>query len=116
MQVFLNLVKNALEALGGRGELAVSTRLEAAFRIRRSGTRGRFLSVLVEDTGPGISEDDQTRLFSPFFSTKPRGSGLGLALCHRIVTQHGGTITHEPRRGGGTCFRVTLPVSEKDVP
>jgi two-component system nitrogen regulation sensor histidine kinase GlnL len=116
MQVFLNLVKNALEALGGKGELAVSTRLEAAFRIRRGGTRGRFLSVLVEDSGPGISEGDQARLFSPFFSTKPRGSGLGLALCHRIVTQHGGTITHEARRGRGSCFRVTLPVSERAVP
>jgi two-component system nitrogen regulation sensor histidine kinase GlnL len=112
-QVFLNLVKNAVEALGGAGELAVSTRLEARFHIRHRTGRGRFLSVLVEDSGPGIPEEHQAQLFSPFFSTKPRGSGLGLALCHRIVTEHRGTIAHEPRPGGGAAFRVTLPVSEE---
>ena len=58
---------------------------------------------------------EQVQLSSrAFFSTKPRGSGLGLAVCHRIVTEHGGTIGHEARPGGGTCFRVTLPVSESD--
>ncbi len=114
-QVFLNLVKNALEALGGAGELAVATRIETRFHIRRAGGRGQFISVLVEDDGPGIPEEAQTQLFSPFFTTKPRGSGLGLALCHRIVTEHGGTIGYEARGGGrGSCFRVTLPVSEID--
>jgi two-component system nitrogen regulation sensor histidine kinase GlnL len=112
-QVFLNLVKNAVEALRGTGELAVSTRLEARFHIRRLTGRGRFLSVLVEDTGPGIPEEHQRQLFSPFFSTKLRGSGLGLALCHRIVSEHAGTIAYEPRRGGGACFRVTLPVDQE---
>ena len=114
-QVFLNLVKNAVQALGGSGELVLSTRIEASFHIRRGTGRGRFLSVTVEDSGPGISEDDQARLFSPFFSTKPRGTGLGLAVCHRIVVEHGGAITYEPRAGGGACFRVTLPVSEDHV-
>src|SRR5439155_22078717 len=75
-QVFLNLVKNALEALGGTGQLAVSTRLEARFHIRRRSGRARFLSVLIEDNGPGISEDHQAPLFSPFFSTKAHGTGL----------------------------------------
>jgi two-component system, NtrC family, nitrogen regulation sensor histidine kinase GlnL len=115
-QVFLNLVRNAVEALDGSGELVVSTRLEARFHIRRGSDRARFLSVLVEDSGPGVSSDHQPHLFAPFFSTKPRGSGLGLALCHRIVVQHGGTIGHETRAtGGGACFRVTLPVSEQGV-
>jgi two-component system nitrogen regulation sensor histidine kinase GlnL len=113
-QVFLNLVKNALEALDGGGELGVSTQMEGRFHVRRRSGRRRFLSVLVEDTGPGIREEDQAQLFSPFFSTKPRGTGLGLAVCHRIVTEHGGTIAHEPRRGGGARFRVTLPVSDED--
>jgi two-component system nitrogen regulation sensor histidine kinase GlnL len=112
-QVFLNLVKNAVEALAGEGELAVSTRIETRFHIRRGSGRGRFLSVLVEDSGPGIPDDHQSQLFSPFFSTKPRGSGLGLALCHRIVTEHGGAIAYEARPEGGACFRVTLPVSEE---
>jgi two-component system nitrogen regulation sensor histidine kinase GlnL len=111
-QVFLNLVKNALEALGGTGELLLSTRLEARFHIRRRSGRGRFLSVLIEDTGPGIAEEHQAQLFSPFFSTKARGTGLGLALCQRIVGEHGGTIGYEPRPAGGARFRVTLPVSQ----
>ncbi|TMA42472.1 MAG: PAS domain-containing protein [Deltaproteobacteria bacterium] len=114
-QVFLNLVKNALEALSGRGELRVSTRIETRYHIRRGRGRGQFLSVVVEDTGPGVPPEDAAQLFSPFFSTKAGGSGLGLALCHRIVAEHGGTIAHEPRPGGGARFRVTLPVSEGDV-
>jgi two-component system nitrogen regulation sensor histidine kinase GlnL len=96
-QVFLNLVKNALEA---------------RFHIRRRSGRGRFLAVLIEDTGPGIPEEHQAQLFSPFFSTKARGTGLGLALCHRIVSEHRGTIGYEPRAARGARFRVTLPVSQ----
>jgi two-component system, NtrC family, nitrogen regulation sensor histidine kinase GlnL len=113
-QVFLNLVKNALEALGGTGELCVSTLFDTRFHVRRGSGRGRFLSVLIEDTGPGIAEDHQAQLFSPFFSTKARGTGLGLALCHRIVTEHGGTIAYETRPAGGASFRVTLRVSEDE--
>jgi two-component system, NtrC family, nitrogen regulation sensor histidine kinase GlnL len=108
-------VKNALEALGGRGELRVSTRIETRYHVRRGRGRGQFLLVVVEDTGPGVPPDDVAQLFSPFFSTKASGSGLGLALCHRIVAEHGGTIAHEPRPGGGARFRVSLPVSEEDV-
>src|SRR5437773_4349233 len=114
-QVFLNLVKNALEALSGRGELRVSTRIETRYYIRRGRGRGQFLSVVGGDTGPGVPPEDAAQLFSPFFSTKAGGSGLGLALCHRIVAEHGGTIAYETRPGGGACFRVTLPVSEGDV-
>lgn len=115
-QVFLNLVKNALEALGGHGELSVSTVFDTRFHVRRSSGRGRFLSVLVADTGPGIPEEHQAQLFSPFFSTKAQGSGLGLAVCHRIVTEHGGTIAYEPRPDGGASFRVALRVCENESP
>ena len=114
-QVFLNLVKNSVEALDGRGELTIATRLEARFHIRRLSRRNRFLSVLVEDNGPGVPADHQAQLFSPFFTTKSRGSGLGLAICHRIVSEHGGTIAYEARLvGRGARFRVTLPVGEQD--
>jgi two-component system nitrogen regulation sensor histidine kinase GlnL len=113
-QVFLNVVKNALEALGGAGELTVGTRIETRFHIRRGTSRGRFISVLVEDTGPGVPEDAQAELFSPFFTTKTTGTGLGLAVCHRIVTEHGGTIAYETRPTGGSSFRVTLPVSRTE--
>jgi two-component system nitrogen regulation sensor histidine kinase GlnL len=114
-QVFLNLVKNALEALGGGGELHVSTRLDARFHLRRGRERAHFIVVSVEDTGPGVPEADQSHLFTPFFTTKGTGTGLGLAVCHRIVSEHGGAIAYEPRPTGGACFRVTLPASEVDV-
>ena len=62
-----------------------------------------------------MPEGDQAHLFAPFFTTKQTGTGLGLAVCHRIVSEHGGTIVYEPRPAGGACFRVTLPASEVDV-
>jgi two-component system, NtrC family, nitrogen regulation sensor histidine kinase GlnL len=114
-QVFLNLVKNAVDALGGRGQLIVSTRIETRYHVRRRSHRNQFLSVTIADDGPGVPEHAQSHLFSPFFTTKPRGTGLGLAVCHRIVAEHGGIIAHEPRPGGGARFRVTLPVSEDHV-
>jgi two-component system nitrogen regulation sensor histidine kinase GlnL len=114
-QVFLNLVRNAVEALGGRGELTVSTRIETRYHVRRRSHRNQFLSVTIADDGPGVPEDVQGHLFSPFFTTKPRGTGLGLAVCHRIVAEHGGIIAHEPRPGRGARFTVTLPVSEEHV-
>ncbi|HLK11140.1 MAG TPA: ATP-binding protein [Candidatus Binatia bacterium] len=115
-QVFHNLVRNAVEAMGGTGELRVATRIEHRFHVRREAGRGQqLLSVLVEDRGPGVPEEHQPHLFAPFFSTKPRGTGLGLALCHRIVREHGGAIAYEPRRGGGARFRVTLPTCAQHV-
>jgi two-component system nitrogen regulation sensor histidine kinase GlnL len=111
-QVFLNLVKNAVEALGGGGTITVLTRIETQYHVRSRSQRRQFLSVIVADDGPGVPEHIQHQLFSPFFTTKSRGSGLGLTLCHRIVSEHGGSIAYESRPGGGARFRVTLPVSE----
>ncbi len=111
-QVLLNLVKNAVESLGGRGTLTVTTRMETNYRVQSRTQRRQFLSVFIADDGPGVPDHAQPQLFSPFFTTKARGTGLGLAVCHRIVTEHGGTIAHEPQPGGGARFRVTLPVSE----
>jgi two-component system nitrogen regulation sensor histidine kinase GlnL len=114
-QVFLNLVKNAVESLRGRGRLVVSTRIETRFHVRRRSGRNQYLSVVIADDGPGVPERDRAQLFSPFFTTKARGTGLGLALCHRIISEHGGAIAHEAPPGGGACFRVTLPVNEEHV-
>jgi two-component system, NtrC family, nitrogen regulation sensor histidine kinase GlnL len=114
-QVFLNLVKNALEAMGGQGALSISTRIEHTYHVRRAARRAQLLAVLVEDTGPGVQEEDRAHLFAPFFTTKARGTGLGLAVCQRIVTEHGGTIDYEARPDGGARFRVMLPVDEDDV-
>jgi two-component system sensor histidine kinase HydH len=61
------------------------------------------------DTGPGISPETRQHLFEPFFTTRPEGTGLGLALCREIVVQHGGEIELETTGGSGTSFRITLP-------
>ena len=111
-QVFLNLLKNSAEALKGRGTITMATRMDPGYRVRRPDGHGKILAVTVTDNGPGVPETDRARLFAPFFSTKPRGSGLGLALCQRILAQHGGGILYEAPAGGGARFRITLPVSD----
>jgi two-component system nitrogen regulation sensor histidine kinase GlnL len=110
-QVFLNLVRNAVEALGGRGELHVGTRVETGLQVRLPEGTLKLASVAIGDTGPGVPADVEAQLFTPFCSTKARGSGLGLAVCHRIVREHGGTVGYERRAGGGALFRVTLPLT-----
>jgi nitrogen fixation/metabolism regulation signal transduction histidine kinase len=97
-----NLVKNAVEALGEGGRLTIRTSHERT---------GATSSVRVEviDTGPGIPEDIRDRIFDPYFTTKARGTGLGLALAYRIIQDHGGSITFVTG-SGGTTFRVDLPL------
>jgi two-component system nitrogen regulation sensor histidine kinase GlnL len=114
LQVFLNLVKNAAEALEGTGTITLATRMDSTYRVRRGAEPEHFLAVTVSDTGPGVPEADRAHLFAPFFTTKHRGTGLGLALCQRIVTQHGGAIVYDPPSRGGARFRVTLPVKETE--
>jgi signal transduction histidine kinase len=64
----------------------------------------------VSDTGPGLTAEQRTQLFVPGFTTKPQGSGLGLAIVQRIVSDHHGTIVVDDANGGGTTFRVRLPL------
>ena len=111
-QVFLNLIVNAAQAIPeGRVEKN---------EIRITTTKGSDGNIVIEiaDTGPGIPPDVLTRLFTPFFTTKPIGvgTGLGLSICRRIVTSFGGSIDVESRVGKGTVFRVVLPpaVSPED--
>jgi signal transduction histidine kinase len=96
-QVMLNLVLNALDVMPDGGEL----RLEA----RNDGERMR---LTVQDTGGGIQPELHSRLFDPFFTTKPNGSGMGLALCEKIVREHGGEIDYHTSPEG-TRFDVMLP-------
>ncbi len=118
VQVFLNLVTNALHAMGSVGKLSISTRMVTDYHIRPArGGRGRFLAVVIEDTGPGIGAGDPANLFAPFFTTKPGGSGLGLAICQQIVTQHDGRIWLRNRRSGpGAAARVLLPLAGTRIP
>ena len=116
VQVLLNLVKNAAEALttgSGEGEIVLSTAYQHGLRVAVPGTTQRRdlpLIVTVRDNGPGIPEDLQPHLFEPFVTSKPTGSGLGLALVAKIVGDHGGAIEVESRPGR-TEFRLCLPVA-----
>ncbi len=102
-QVLFNLMRNAIEAM------ADSTRREVEIFAARSD--GDMVEVRVADTGPGLSAQVRARLFQPFVTTKPDGLGVGLSICRSIIESHGGQLSAEDNREGGTVFRFTLPAS-----
>jgi two-component system nitrogen regulation sensor histidine kinase GlnL len=112
-QVFLNLVKNAFQAMERGGALTIITRVETDYHIRGQGMGpNRFIWVDLADEGGGIREEDLAHIFSPFFTTKINGTGLGLATCYRIIKEHGGTIRVESTEGKGSTFKVSLVVAD----
>jgi signal transduction histidine kinase len=111
-QAFLNLVANGLDAMGPGGRLTLRT---APSEDRDWLTLGRRapehgVKVEIEDTGSGIALPAADRIFNPFFTTKDGGTGLGLALTHKIVEDHGGSITFRSAPGVGTTFQILLPL------
>jgi len=99
-QVFLNLLINSRDAMPEGGKISMVTLLT-----------GYFVSIQIRDTGHGISRDIQEKIFMPFFTTKgERGTGLGLAVCSKIIAQHKGEIRIESAEGKGTLFTIYLPV------
>jgi len=116
-QALVNLVGNALEAMdtGGRLTLRVGWS-EGEDRLRGfRRTAPRRVRVEIEDTGVGIPPSVADKVFDPFFTTKEGGTGLGLALAHKIVEDHGGTISFRSAPGAGTTFSVLLPVTREGL-
>jgi signal transduction histidine kinase len=101
-QVFFNLIRNGLQAMTSGGILRVRTEL-AEDRI----------AVTVRDTGGGIPPEVLKRMFEPYFTTKPEGTGLGLMIVQRVVREHGGLVEVSSEPGRGTTFRILLPVADK---
>ena len=101
-QVALNLGTNALHAMPGGGRLTLRTRPLPGGRVE----------LAVADTGPGVPADARERVFEPFFTTRPDGTVLGLALCREVARQHGGDVTLDPAPGPGATFRLVLPAGD----
>jgi signal transduction histidine kinase len=105
-QVMINLIINAIEAMtgtkGGPRELTIVSRIDDANSV----------VVEVQDTGPGLSPEKLDRLFQSFYTTKPDGIGMGLAISRSIAEAHGGRLSAAPNNPRGAVFRLTLPVEE----
>jgi two-component system, sporulation sensor kinase B len=98
-QVLINIIKNAIEAVKSEGEIWVSAAKNS----------DGFVSIEIKDNGAGMTQDQIKKLGSPYYSTKEKGTGLGLTVCHQIVKQMGGTIMIKSELEKGTCFTINLP-------
>ncbi|MDO8279084.1 MAG: ATP-binding protein, partial [Burkholderiaceae bacterium] len=116
-QVLLNLARNAMQAMDQTGldERLLLLQVRRANSTERTAHLAGWLEWSVADYGPGIPDDVARQLFTPFFTTKLEGMGLGLSLCRTVVEQHGGAIQFEPNKPRGTVFRFTLPVADVQV-
>lgn len=111
LQVLLNLLANAHEAVSEAGQ---PTAIHLSAQVEHTES-GRWLSVDVRDNGPGVPEAIVSRLFEPYFTTKPAGSGYGLYLASEIMREHGGTLAVRNAPEGGACFVLRLPVAESPL-
>jgi signal transduction histidine kinase len=103
VRAFVNIIRNAVDAMPNGGTLTISSK-----------QTGTDLEIAFSDTGLGMSEEILERMWTPFFTTKAKGMGLGLSICKRIVEAHGGRILVSSAEGKGTMFTVTFPI-EQDV-
>jgi PAS domain S-box-containing protein len=101
-RVFTNLTTNAVEAMRNGGTLTVSTKKTDS-----------FVEISFRDTGEGISKENMDKLFTPFFTTKAKGMGIGLSICKKFVESHGGSIEVETKEGKGSTFRIKLPLTQE---
>lgn len=110
-QVFLNLVKNSKEALAEGGAIHIATRAITDFHLVEGKGQGRMVSVEIKDNGCGIKPEDLEKIFTPFFTTKAGGSGLGMAITLKIIKEHGGHLKIDSTPGRGTTVTVYLPLA-----
>lgn len=110
-QVFINLIRNAVQAMPNGGELGITTQKGGSLSTRSEtgNDRRQFITITVSDTGGGISSENLAKIFNPFFSTKDKGTGLGLSISHNIIKAHQGTLDAESEKGERTSFIVKLP-------
>jgi two-component system nitrogen regulation sensor histidine kinase GlnL len=115
-QVFLNLIRNALQAMEGEGgKIVITTRMAFDHHLSPSnGQLGPSLIVELADTGPGIEAEVLDKVATPFFTTRPEGTGLGLAVARHWIARHEGTLHLESTRGVGTTVRIALPLSRSE--
>ncbi|GMO54258.1 MAG: ATP-binding protein [Termitinemataceae bacterium] len=102
-QSLLNLFKNAIEAMSGGGTLSVSTY-----------EKDNNIKIVIADTGCGISEEDKAKIFEPYWTTKIKGTGLGLTMVFKIIKEHKGDISIQSEKGSGTSFEISLPIFQKE--
>ena len=100
LRVIINLIKNAVEAMPKGGDLSI-----------KAGVEDEVLMLEISDTGTGIETQTQKNIFTPFYTSKEMGSGLGLAYCKQAIEAHGGQISFESELGKGTAFTVRIPSS-----
>ncbi len=101
-QAFLNVIRNAIEAIGTGGELTIASRLD-----------GQQIEIVVKDSGKGMTAEELDQLYTPFFTTKAVGTGLGLAYTQQVVLEHDGEIHCQSAPGDGTTFTITLPAPQR---
>jgi CheY-like chemotaxis protein/anti-sigma regulatory factor (Ser/Thr protein kinase) len=116
-QVIQNIIINARQAMeeGGRIKISCANVLDAVAETNLCMHAGNFVKVVIQDTGTGIPDTIVDKIFDPYFSTKQLGNGLGLAICHSIISKHDGQITVQSTEGKGTIFTLYLPASDGTV-
>ncbi len=115
-QLFNNLLINAVQAMKGNGSLMLRVRNAQGGEMAGRLGPGQYIAVTVADTGPGIAPEHLAHIFDPYFTTKPDGTGLGLAVAYSILSRHGGVVTVDSTVGQGTTFTVFLPVEADAAP
>jgi signal transduction histidine kinase len=115
-QVFTNLIINATQAMQSSGQEPEERKLFIQTKIATSDQKGESLKevfITFADTGPGIPAESRQLIFEPFYTTKARGTGLGLTVARRVIEEHQGTISIESNKERGTCFIITLPIQRE---